>query len=138
MIRLLALALIGLLAADALGLMRLNAWQAPIAWLPALAGGALFGIGALSNGACAFGTVGRIASGEFSFLATILGFVLGAVVARALVPNLDQTAPMAFVITGWALIALVAAGLAAFALLALALGVADWRGLLGRLRRQPA
>jgi hypothetical protein len=37
-----------------------------------------------------------------------------------------------------ALMALVAAGLAAFALLALALGVADWRTLLGRLRRQPA
>jgi len=37
-----------------------------------------------------------------------------------------------------ALVALVAAGLATFAVLALALGVADWRGLLGRLRRQPA
>jgi len=37
-----------------------------------------------------------------------------------------------------ALTALVAAGLAAFALLALAFGVADWRALLGRLRRQPA
>jgi len=37
-----------------------------------------------------------------------------------------------------ALTALVAAGLAAFALLALAFGVADWRSLLGRLRRQPA
>ena len=35
---------------------------------------------------------------------------------------------------GWA----VCAGLAAFALLALAFGIADWRGLLGRLRRQPA
>jgi putative peptidoglycan lipid II flippase len=37
-----------------------------------------------------------------------------------------------------ALAALVAAGLAAFALLALAFGIADWRALLGRLRRQPA
>jgi putative peptidoglycan lipid II flippase len=37
-----------------------------------------------------------------------------------------------------ALAMLVAAGLAAFALLALVLGVADWRDLLGRLRRQPA
>jgi len=37
-----------------------------------------------------------------------------------------------------ALTALVAAGLAAFALLALAFGIADWRSLLGRLRRQPA
>ena len=37
-----------------------------------------------------------------------------------------------------ALAVLIATGLAAFALLALVLGVADWRGLLGRLRRQPA
>jgi hypothetical protein len=37
-----------------------------------------------------------------------------------------------------ALAALVAAGLAAFALLALAFGIVDWRALLGRLRRQPA
>jgi putative peptidoglycan lipid II flippase len=37
-----------------------------------------------------------------------------------------------------ALAGLVAAGLAAFALAILALGVADWRDLLGRLRRQPA
>ncbi len=37
-----------------------------------------------------------------------------------------------------ALAALVCAGLAAFAMLALGLGLADWRVLLGRLRRQPA
>jgi putative peptidoglycan lipid II flippase len=36
------------------------------------------------------------------------------------------------------LAALVGAGLAAFSLLALVLGIADWRDLLGRLRRQPA
>jgi putative peptidoglycan lipid II flippase len=37
-----------------------------------------------------------------------------------------------------ALAGLVCAGLAAFALLALALGITDWRDILGRLRRQPA
>jgi putative peptidoglycan lipid II flippase len=37
-----------------------------------------------------------------------------------------------------ALAALVGGGLAAFALLSLAFGIADWRDLLGRLRRQPA
>ena len=37
-----------------------------------------------------------------------------------------------------ALAGLVSAGLAAFALLALALGIAEWRDLVGRLRRQPA
>ena len=37
-----------------------------------------------------------------------------------------------------ALASLVLAGLASFALFAVALGIGDWRGLLGRLRRQPA
>ncbi|MBO0737827.1 MAG: murein biosynthesis integral membrane protein MurJ [Alphaproteobacteria bacterium] len=37
-----------------------------------------------------------------------------------------------------ALAALVCAGLATFAAFALAFGIADWRSLLGRLRRQPA
>jgi hypothetical protein len=37
-----------------------------------------------------------------------------------------------------ALAGLVGAGFAAFTLLALALGVAEWRDLWGRLRRQPA
>jgi len=37
-----------------------------------------------------------------------------------------------------ALIGLVGAGLAVFAALVLGLGIAEWRDLLGRLRRQPA
>ena len=37
-----------------------------------------------------------------------------------------------------ALAGLIFAGLAVFAALALAFGIADWRGLVGRLRRQPA
>jgi putative peptidoglycan lipid II flippase len=37
-----------------------------------------------------------------------------------------------------ALIGLVSAGLAVFVVLVLGLGIADWRDLLGRLRRQPA
>jgi hypothetical protein len=37
-----------------------------------------------------------------------------------------------------ALIGLVGAGLAVFAVLGLGLGIADWRDLWGRLRRQPA
>jgi len=37
-----------------------------------------------------------------------------------------------------ALAGLIGVGLATFALLALVLGIADWRDLLGRLRRQPA
>jgi hypothetical protein len=37
-----------------------------------------------------------------------------------------------------ALAGLVCAGLVAFAVLALGFGIADWRDLMGRLRRQPA
>jgi putative peptidoglycan lipid II flippase len=37
-----------------------------------------------------------------------------------------------------ALAVLVCAGLVAFAALALGFGIADWRDLMGRLRRQPA
>jgi putative peptidoglycan lipid II flippase len=57
-----------------------------------------------------------------------------ALLRLALGPALAGPLPMRV----GALAALVAAGLAVFAALTLALGVADWRGLIGRLRRQPA
>jgi putative peptidoglycan lipid II flippase len=57
-----------------------------------------------------------------------------AVLRSALTPAL---AGLPIVRTG-ALAALVGAGLAAFTLFAFAFGIADWRQLLGRLRRQPA
>lgn len=41
-------------------------------------GGFLFGVGAFVNGACIFGTVARIGSGELSYLAMPLGFYLGS------------------------------------------------------------
>jgi putative peptidoglycan lipid II flippase len=62
---------------------------------------------------------------------------MGAVLAllrSALAPALAASSPLRIS----ALAGLCGAGLAAFALLALALGVADWRVLWGRLRRQPA
>jgi putative peptidoglycan lipid II flippase len=42
------------------------------------------------------------------------------------------------ILRAFALAGLVCVGLACFAVLALVLGIADWRDLLGRLRRQPA
>jgi putative peptidoglycan lipid II flippase len=66
------------------------------------------------------------ALGMGAFLA-LLRFVLPAAVLAG--PALARIAALA---------GLVGAGLAAFAVLALALGVADWRDILGRLRRQPA
>jgi len=43
-------------------------------------GGAVFGVGAAMNGACAFGTAARLGRGELAFLGTLAGFVLGAFV----------------------------------------------------------
>lgn len=70
-----------LLLANAAGLMRVPAWPAQASFPLAILGGALFGAGALINGACAFGTMGRLAAGELSFLAMPAGFVPGAVIA---------------------------------------------------------
>jgi putative peptidoglycan lipid II flippase len=62
-----------------------------------------------------------------------MGLVLG-MLRVALAPALAGT-PVSRIA---ALAGLVSAGLVAFALLAVAFGIADWRDLLGRLRRQPA
>ncbi len=62
-----------------------------------------------------------------------MGLVL-VLLRAALAPALAGTAPVRIA----ALAGLCGAGLAAFAALALALGIADWRDLRGRLRRQPA
>jgi len=44
----------------------------------AFLGGALYGLGTFINGGCMFGTVGRIASGNLSFLTALPGIALGA------------------------------------------------------------
>lgn len=46
--------------------------------LPALVGGALYGLGTVVNGACVFGTFSRIFSGNLSFLAVLPGIATGA------------------------------------------------------------
>ncbi|TWC35694.1 toxin CptA [Pseudomonas sp. SJZ079] len=48
----------------------------PLHWQAAL-GGVLLGLGALINGGCAFGVVARIGSGQWAWLATPPGFLLG-------------------------------------------------------------
>jgi uncharacterized membrane protein YedE/YeeE len=50
----------------------------------ALAGGALLGLGAFLNRACAFGTVARLGSGEWSYAAMPVGFYLGCLSATTL------------------------------------------------------
>lgn len=66
----------GLVLLKAAGL--LPAMPAGYAAGPAtIIGGVLLGIGAFVNRTCAFGTVARIGSGEWSYLATPVGFFLG-------------------------------------------------------------
>lgn len=86
-------ALWSLAAAGALGLIgvRSGADAFPATWLAA-AGGALFGAGAVINGACAFGSAARLARGDLSFLFMPAGFLAGA---YALSHGVEAPAPSA-------------------------------------------
>ena len=58
-----------------------------------IAGGVLLGLGAVVNGACVFGAIARLSSGDYAFAATPIGFFLGAWVAVALGgPTMTATA----------------------------------------------
>ncbi|HYZ48551.1 MAG TPA: YeeE/YedE thiosulfate transporter family protein, partial [Sphingomonas sp.] len=54
------------------------------AGLATIAGGILFGLGAFVNGACLFGTVARLGSGEWAYAATPVGLFLGSLVTARL------------------------------------------------------
>lgn len=125
-----AWALALLLAAEAAGASVRGQWPGQQALPLAVLGGMLFGAGALLNGACAFGSAGRLAAGDISFLLLIPGFVLGALAATQLgfavsLSNLPPWRP-----TGAGGIAL-AATLAMFVLWRL------WSGLGGLARAKP-
>jgi len=62
------------------GLLTLAPQHAPVTW-HAVLGGVLLGLGACINGACTVGTVARIGSGDFAFLATPVGIFVGCGVA---------------------------------------------------------
>ncbi|MBI5721943.1 MAG: YeeE/YedE family protein, partial [Burkholderiales bacterium] len=49
-----------------------------------VAGGVLLGLGAWVNGACVFGAIARLGSGEWAYAATPLGYFLGAATVQAL------------------------------------------------------
>ena len=62
-------------------------------------GGALLGLGAWINGACVFGAVARLGSGQWAYAATPLGFYLGClsvmpVFARPVASTLSQASPL--------------------------------------------
>ena len=66
----------GLLLAQALGMLpRMPAGYAVSGWT--LLGGALLGLGAYVNGACVFGAIARLGSGQWAYAVTPLGFYVG-------------------------------------------------------------
>lgn len=127
-----AWSLIGLLAADAAGWMSVGDWPAQPSLSLALLGGATFGAGALINGACAFGTIGRIAAGESAFLAMPVGFVAGALGARMLGASAGHASGAAFSSPAFAFVISV---LVAFALLRLWSGAEAAPGLRAAIGR---
>jgi toxin CptA len=52
-----------------------------------IVGGALLGLGAWVNGACVFGAIARLGSGEWCYATTPLGFYVGCAAFAAAVPN---------------------------------------------------
>lgn len=50
-------------------------------------GGVLLGLGAWLNRACVFGAVARLGSGEWTYAATPIGFYVGCLSVRALIPE---------------------------------------------------
>jgi toxin CptA len=103
-----AWALLALIVANAMGVMAIDDWPAHMSPVAALTGGALFGAGALINGACAFGSAGRFAAGEISFLAIPPGFLIGVVFAHRLGADAGAVTMTGFAITGAALTLLTA------------------------------
>ncbi len=69
--------------------------------LATVAGGVLLGLGAVITGACVFGAVARLGSGDWAFAATPVGFYLGCVVfgrLMGLVPPARATMPSAIAV----------------------------------------
>lgn len=63
--------------------------QALTGWT--LVGAALLGLGALVNGACVFGAVARLGSGEWAYVATPMGFFAGCVSVDAVFSRAPAT-----------------------------------------------
>jgi toxin CptA len=95
----------GLVLLEGAGLL-LHAPHGYRAGVSTVVGGALLGVGAFVNGACAFGTIGRIPAGHWAFLAMPMGFLLGAfAVARMFVPAPLGDASIVLVAASWLMVA---------------------------------
>ncbi|WER50534.1 YeeE/YedE family protein [Cupriavidus sp. WKF15] len=55
-----------------------------------IVGGALLGLGAFVNGACVFGAIARLGSGQWAYAATPLGYYVGCVGLLALWPQAER------------------------------------------------
>ena len=91
----------GLLLLHELGrVMHVPAGYALTGWT--VAGAVLLGLGAWLNGACVFGAIARIGSGEWAYLATPLGFYIGCLsVDRVFSPPLPQMLANAPPVLAW-------------------------------------
>lgn len=116
----------GLVVAQALGLLAtMPQGYALTGWT--LLGGALLGLGAFVNGACVFGAIARVGSGEWAFLATPGGFFLGCLTF----PHLPAPQPLPHgspVLQAPAWAALLVAGFAAWRVLRPALAAGPRAG----------
>ena len=65
-------------------------------------GGVLLGLGAWINGACVFGAIARLGSGEWAYLATPVGFYVGCLTVLPFLaqPEMAPTRPWAFAVSG--------------------------------------
>lgn len=129
----------GLAVAQALHLLpQMPAAYAASGWT--IAGGVLLGLGAWINGACVFGAIARLGSGEWAYAATPVGYFLGCLTVQQLFapaaptrlaePSVLFAAPQLFA-AAFVLFALWRVGPA---LVSLARG--GWRVALARLRER--
>lgn len=81
----------GLLIAQRLHLLPAMPSGYPVDGLTVL-GGALLGLGAFINGACVFGAIARLGSGQWAYAATPLGYYAGCVGLLALWPQAERPA----------------------------------------------
>ena len=91
----------GFILLNALGLLPTLPAGYKASSLTALAG-ILFGVGAVVNRACIFGTLAHISSGDWAFCVTPVGFYLGSLAARLLPAAAEMNGPPALITqSGW-------------------------------------
>jgi len=87
----------GLLIAQALHLLPNMPAGYMVGWLT-IVGAMLLGLGAFVNGACVFGAIARLGSGEWAYILTPLGFYVGCLTVQTLFPapppRLNASSPL--------------------------------------------